>query len=497
MMRRGLSWLLTLSLSICTVLLAAGFAVSQDATKTKPSPGPAAGVAKKPNAPEDLRDPAKRKALIDKMIADYDLTPHPAALIPDNPPPHEGALISLPYVVEPPDLIIVEVLDALPGRPISGERLVKPDGTISLSFYGDIPVKGLTLPQIKVAIIKHLRTFLNDDVLGLEVLAGAPEAIAIPDLPAERVNPFDRDEAAPPSKKTSHMIPTTPRTGKLTGRPDSRHFTTPRRVPVRTIATRGGRQEPPAGQEPPKAPPQINIPAGASGRITITIDVGGKAQPVAGQVPVGPMPDIGPEAAAPEGSWSIVPPDASDRVFVDVTAYNSKNYHVLGDVSVTGRLPWTGNETVLDALESAGGLVSTGDPKQISLVRPQRGGTAARIYKIDLEAIQERGQVAANYQILPGDRLVVGRNETVKKTVELDRLSAPIHTVVSTMLQEAFMLRSMQLADADHADELYKGLLDFWLKQLASRGELKFDEQTVREALLRQRKLAPLGPAPK
>ena len=35
------------------------------------------------------------------------------------------------YVVEPPDLIIVEVLEALPGRPISGERLVRSDGKIS------------------------------------------------------------------------------------------------------------------------------------------------------------------------------------------------------------------------------------------------------------------------------------------------------------------------------------------------------------------------------
>ena len=78
------------------------------------------------------------------MIADYDLTPHPLVAIPDNPPPHEGAMISLPLVVEPPDLVVVEVLEALPGRPISGERLVRPDGTISLGFYGEVPVRGLT-----------------------------------------------------------------------------------------------------------------------------------------------------------------------------------------------------------------------------------------------------------------------------------------------------------------------------------------------------------------
>ena len=49
-------------------------------------------------------------AEIEKMIAEYDLTPKPPRIFPDDPPPHEGAMIALPNVVEPPDLILVEVL---------------------------------------------------------------------------------------------------------------------------------------------------------------------------------------------------------------------------------------------------------------------------------------------------------------------------------------------------------------------------------------------------
>src|SRR6478752_3366129 len=68
--------------------------------------------------------------------------------------PNELSKVSLPpYVVEPPDLLIVEVLEALPGRPISGERLVRPDGKISLGFYGDVYVAGLTLPEVKEKIV--------------------------------------------------------------------------------------------------------------------------------------------------------------------------------------------------------------------------------------------------------------------------------------------------------------------------------------------------------
>ena len=71
------------------------------------------------------------------------------------------------YVVEPPDLVLVEVLEALPGRPISGERLVRPDGKISLGFYGDVYVAGLTMPEVKEKIVLHLRKYLTDEALGL------------------------------------------------------------------------------------------------------------------------------------------------------------------------------------------------------------------------------------------------------------------------------------------------------------------------------------------
>jgi polysaccharide export outer membrane protein len=66
-----------------------------------------------------------------------------------TPLPRELHKITMPdYVVSPPDLIFVEVLEALPGRPIQGERLVRPDGTVTLGFYGDVYVTGLTIKEI-------------------------------------------------------------------------------------------------------------------------------------------------------------------------------------------------------------------------------------------------------------------------------------------------------------------------------------------------------------
>ena len=67
------------------------------------------------------------------------------------------------------------------------------------------------------------------------------------------------------------------------------------------------------------------------------------------------------------------------------------------------------------------------EPKDIRLVRPGRGGKPAKVYMVDLAAIQERGDVTTNYQIFPDDRLIVGRNEVEKQTAKLVRLAGPIH----------------------------------------------------------------------
>jgi polysaccharide export outer membrane protein len=233
--------------------------------------------------------------------------------------PREFNKVSMPeYVVEPPDLLLVEVLEALPGRPISGERLVRPDGTISLGFYGDVYVAGLTITEIKEKIVLHLRKQIRDEVLGL----------------------------------------------------------------VETDA---------------------------------------------------------------EGNVKEVAPRDTNFVFVDVTAYNSKNYYVQGDVAAPGKLPITGNETVLDAINYAGGLIPTAAPCNIRLVRPAPPGQCCeQTLPVNIAAIISGGDPTTNYQLMPGDRVVVYRDPIVRTTIFIDKLAAPFQTVVNSMLQYSFMARSIK-----------------------------------------------------
>jgi polysaccharide export outer membrane protein len=248
----------------------------------------------------------------------------PEETIADSDIPRELSKTTLPpYVIEPPDIIMVEVLEALPGRPIQGERLVRSDGTVTLGFYGDVYVAGLTIEEAKEKIIAHLRKYLNDEPLGL----------------------IQED-------------------------PDTHEFL-------------------------------------------------------------------------------AVPPAESNRVIVDVAAYNSKFYYVQGDVGAPGRLPITGNETVLDAIQFAGGVMPTANYQNIRLVRPAPPGACCeQILPINLAAIINAGDPTTNYQIMPGDRLMVYRDPIVRGTIFIERIAAPFMVVINGIQSYSFTANSLRYLNA-------------------------------------------------
>jgi polysaccharide export outer membrane protein len=257
----------------------------------------------------------------------------------DDPIPHEGAMIDVPITIEPPDVIVVEVLNAPEERPITGERLVRPDGTISLGYYGDVYIRGLTVPQAKIKILSHLRKYMDDRMLGI----------------------------VPAQPRNEPLIPPFP--------------------PI------------------PGEPPRRQIP-----RV--------------------------------ENREQQIDPRDSQLVYVDMRTYTSQNYYVMGDVGSPGRLTHTGKVTVLDALQFAGGFLPTAEPTDIHLYRPEWDGKPARDFRIDLDAVN-KGIKSANLQIFPRDRLVVGRNPIVKRTVEIDRANALISTQLNSVLQYALTARTI------------------------------------------------------
>jgi polysaccharide biosynthesis/export protein len=94
------------------------------------------------------------------------------------------------------------------------------------------------------------------------------------------------------------------------------------------------------------------------------------------------------------------------QVSVRLSNNQSKFYYVVGAVGNQGRFKSSGNETVLDAILLAG-LRSNSLPEKAYLARPHPAGAHDQILKIDWFGIRDRGDTLTNYQIQPGDRIIV------------------------------------------------------------------------------------------
>lgn len=136
------------------------------------------------------------------------------------------------------------------------------------------------------------------------------------------------------------------------------------------------------------------------------------------------------------------------EVSVDVAAYNSKVYYVvtagagLGDNIV--RVPITGNETVLDAISTIGGL-SQISSKQIWIARPAPGDFGCeQILPVDWMAITRGGSTATNYQIMPGDRIFIADDSLVALANFVNRVISPIERLVGFTSLGASTVRNLQ-----------------------------------------------------
>lgn len=79
----------------------------------------------------------------------------PFPVYPDVPSELNPSLLP-PYVIGPPDVLLIQSRHALVTHPVQGQHLVRPDGTVGLSVYGSPVVAGLTLEQAKEVIARTI-----------------------------------------------------------------------------------------------------------------------------------------------------------------------------------------------------------------------------------------------------------------------------------------------------------------------------------------------------
>jgi polysaccharide biosynthesis/export protein len=296
--------------------------------------------------------------------------PFPAT--PPEPPvhssvPRELEMVTLPrYIIEPPDILLVEgvklvpktphkietfdailirVTGALPEEPINDAYSVDADGTVNLGpSYGRVKVLGLTIEEAEDEVRRKLQQLLADVGVSISLLQSAG---------AQAV------------------------TGQHLVAPDGR----------------------------------VNL--GIYG----SVFVAGKT--------------IEEAKAAVEAQLALKL--ENPEVFVDILAYNSKLYYVItqgggfGDDVV--RLPITGNEKVLDAVATIGGISQISSTR-MWIARPAPNGVGCeQVLPINWNDITRGASTATNYQLMPGDRLFIAEDRYTAFSGVVARILRPFESI--------------------------------------------------------------------
>jgi polysaccharide biosynthesis/export protein len=283
---------------------------------------------------------------------------------PESDVPRELTKVSLPpYIIEPPDILLIDAVKVVPkpphsiepfdalgirvdnallDSPIAGVYVVDPQGRVDLGpAYGKVHVKAMTIEEARVAIDDHLAETLQEPVTSV------------------------------------------------------------------TLASSAGAQ-PVTGEHLVAQDGTVNL--GTYGNVYVAGMTIPKAK----------------EALEKRLSETLESPE----VFLDVLAFNSKVYYVITEGAGLGdnvaRMPITGNETVLDAVASLGGL-SQLSSKRIWISRPAPNGVGCeQILPVDWDAMTRGASTATNYQLLPGDRLFIAQDSMMALDNLVGKVTRPV-----------------------------------------------------------------------
>jgi polysaccharide export outer membrane protein len=256
-----------------------------------------------------------------------------------------------PYKISPLDSLLVQVTNSLPNEPISGIYVVDPDGTLNLGpSYAAVQVVGMTIPEARKAIEKELEPILKNPRVSLS-------------LGRSRATQQIRGQ---------HLV-----------RPDGR------------------------------------VGLGIYGSVLVA----GMTIPQAKT------------AIEHHLSYFLQRPEiAVDILAYNSKVFYVIFDGALNGVQVL-RLPSTGNDNVLDAIAQVNGLVGVSDKHKMWIARPgPPGAKCDQILPIDWMAISTRGRTETNYQVLPGDRIYVESDHLVRFDTFLGRLYAPITRTFGLLL---------------------------------------------------------------
>ncbi len=127
------------------------------------------------------------------------------------------------------------------------------------------------------------------------------------------------------------------------------------------------------------------------------------------------------------------------EVAVDVYSINSKNYYVIMQGAGFGDklmpFPYTGNETVLDAIAGINGMERVSS-KRVWIARPSPSNCRGEgdILIVDWQGITADASYCTNYQLMPNDRIYIEEDKLVAFDTKLSKVIAPLERIMGFSL---------------------------------------------------------------
>lgn len=264
-----------------------------------------------------------------------------------------------PYKLEPLDVVQLVVIGALQDQPISGQYSIDSDGTIDLGpSYGKVKIAGLTTDQARAAVVEKLRLIVRDPEVSLTL----NQATGQQQIGGE------------------HLV-----------NPDG----------------------------------TLNL--GVYGSVYVagmTLD----------QVQAAVQEHLANYLEDPQVSVDVSAYNSKSYYIITEGAGR-------GDLVL--RVPCTGNETVLEALAQVQGL-SAAASKNIWIARPMPGGAGCdQILPVNWHEITKGAATASNYQILPRDRVFVAEDRMLTLAAFVERATGPFERMFGFGLLGAQTIQNM------------------------------------------------------
>jgi polysaccharide export outer membrane protein len=138
------------------------------------------------------------------------------------------------------------------------------------------------------------------------------------------------------------------------------------------------------------------------------------------------------------------------KVNVRVVGYNSKNYYVYGQVGAVGPRPYTGRDTLVDAVVKAGTSYLSWTSR-VKVIRPAHDDIPVRTMLVDVEQMLKTGDWSKNILLEPNDIVYIPPTPAAWLGQKVRGVLLPVAPVAQAYLAPA-QIRDMQDAYDDDDD---------------------------------------------